>query len=72
MDIDRRTAGLLCAVILSDTLLFRSPMGTPIDRSVAEELAKLAGIDMNDHAMQMFRVSSQLSGRSMDEIIHKH
>lgn len=70
IDIDRQTAGLLCSAIISDTLLFRSPTCTPVDRSVAEKLANFAGIDMKKHAMEMFRVASQLSGRSMDEIIH--
>lgn len=70
VDIDRQTAGLLCSAIISDTLLFRSPTCTPVDQSMAEKLASCAGIDMKKHAMEMFRVASQLSGRSMDEIIH--
>lgn len=70
VQIDQQTAGLLCSAILSDTLLFRSPTCTAVDRDVAEKLACIANIDMKNHAMEMFRVGSQLAGRSMDEIIH--
>lgn len=70
VEIDPQTAGLLCSAILSDTLLFRSPTCTAIDRAAAEELAQIAGIDVNAHAMAMFRAGSQLGGRDMEELIH--
>ncbi|MGI6055235.1 MAG: putative manganese-dependent inorganic diphosphatase, partial [Clostridium sp.] len=41
-EIDRKTAGLLCSAIISDTLLFRSPTCTPVDRAAAEAVAKIA------------------------------
>lgn len=68
--IDRVTAGLLCSAILSDTLLFRSPTCTPFDRQAAEELAQTAGIDLKEHAVNMFRAGSQLADRTTDEIFH--
>ena len=36
--IDKKTAGLLCSAIISDTLLFRSPTCTAVDRAAAEKL----------------------------------
>ena len=41
--IPQKTAGLLLAAILSDTLVFRSPTCTPIDVNAANRLAKIAG-----------------------------
>ena len=43
--IEPKIAGLLCSAILSDTLMFRSPTCTPLDRMAAEELAKIAGLE---------------------------
>ena len=43
LDIPPAIAGLLCAAILSDTLMFRSPTCTFLDRAAGQELAKLAG-----------------------------
>ena len=36
-------AGILCAAILSDTLMFRSPTCTPLDEAAARRLAEIAG-----------------------------
>lgn len=42
LEISPEIAGLLCAAIISDTLMFRSPTCTPVDKSAAE-LADIAG-----------------------------
>lgn len=65
---DKLTASLLCAAIISDTLLFRSPTSTRIDRKSAEELAKIAEFDMEELAEDMFRAGSNLKGKSAEEI----
>ena len=70
VEISRQAAGPLCSAILSDTLMFRSPTCTPIDRRIAEEMAQIAGVDIQSHAVTMFREGSQLVNRSMDEIFH--
>ena len=70
LEIPENIAGLLCAAILSDTLMFRSPTCTPLDRMAAEELAKIAGLDIKQYATEMFRSSSRLLDRSMDELFH--
>lgn len=70
VDIEPAIAGLLCSAILSDTLLFRSPTCTPVDRETAQQLAGIAGIDVKAHAVAMFRAGSQLVNRSTDEIFH--
>lgn len=66
--VEPKIAGLLASAILSDTLLFRSPTCTPMDKEAAEALAKIAGIDLQEHAENMFRAGSQLRDKSPEEI----
>ena len=40
------------------------------DRAAAEELAQIAGLDIREYATEMFRSSSRLRDRSMDELFH--
>ncbi len=70
VEIEPHIAGLLCSAILSDTLMFRSPTCTAIDQQTAQMLAKIAGIDINEHATAMFNAGSQLGDRTPDEIFH--
>ena len=65
---DKTTASLLCSAIISDTLLFRSPTCTWLDRASAEDLAKIAEIDMKELANNMFQAGSNLKGKSAEEI----
>ena len=55
---EKRTAGLLCAAIISDTLLFRSPTTTGADKIAGVELAGIAGLDMEGFATEMFSVGT--------------
>ena len=71
IDIDRLTAGLLCSAIISDTLLFRSPTCTEIDRQAAMDLAGIAGIDPEEFAEDMFAAGSNLKGKSIEEIFYQ-
>ena len=65
---DKTTASLLCAAIISDTLLFRSPTCTSVDRAAAESLAEIAGIKMEELAEDMFQAGSNLKGKTPEEI----
>lgn len=62
------TAGLLCAAIISDTLMFRSPTCTALDKRTAEKLAKISEIDIEELAQEMFRAGSSLTGKDAEEI----
>ena len=66
--IPQKTAGLLLAAILSDTLVFRSPICTPIDVNAANRLAKLAGVDINEFANEMFEAGEKLDGKTAEEV----
>lgn len=69
--IDRSVAGLMCSAIISDTLLFRSPTCTPYDKYAAEDLARIAGIDLEKHAEDLFRAGSDYLDRDPKEILNQ-
>jgi manganese-dependent inorganic pyrophosphatase len=71
VEITPQIAGLLCSAILSDTLMFRSPTCTPLDKSTAERLAEIAGIEVEAHAKAMFRAGSDFNHKTADEIFHQ-
>ena len=68
---DKKIAGLLCSAIISDTLLFRSPTCTEIDKMAALALAGEAGIDINQYAREMFSAGSNLKTKTDDEIFYQ-
>ncbi|MCM1186758.1 MAG: putative manganese-dependent inorganic diphosphatase [Lachnoclostridium sp.] len=71
MEISKTTAALLCAAILSDTLMYRSPTCTDYDRRVAEELSEIAGIDVERFAREMFKAGSNLAAKGAKEIFYQ-
>lgn len=71
VEVDKKIAGLLCSAIISDTLMFRSPTCTPKDKKAAEELAKIADIEIQEHAEKMFRAGSSLADKTPEEIFYQ-
>ena len=71
VEIEKKIAGLLCSAIISDTLLFRSPTCTQVDKNAALELAELAGIQIEKYAGEMFAAGSNLRGKSVEEIFYQ-
>ena len=68
VEIPPQTAGLLLAAILSDTLMFRSPTCTPVDEASARRLAKIAGVDINEFANEMFEAGEKLDGKTAEDV----
>ncbi|MQN00775.1 MAG: putative manganese-dependent inorganic diphosphatase [Lachnospiraceae bacterium] len=68
--VNPQMAGLMLSAILSDTLMFKSPTCTGADRVAAEELAKIAGVNIEKHAMAMFEAGSNFSRKSISEIFY--
>ena len=68
LEISPTIAGLLCAAIISDTLMFRSPTCTPLDEKIAKKLAKIAGINLEEQAQAMFKAGSSLAGKTAEDI----
>ena len=64
-------AGLLLGAVVSDTLLFKSPTCTPVDTKIAKKLAKIAGVDIQEFAMEMFKAGTPLVGKTVDEIFNQ-
>ena len=68
VEIRPQIAGLLLAAILSDTLVFRSPTCTPVDVSTANRLAKIAGVEIDAFASEMFEAGEKLDGKTPEEV----
>lgn len=64
-------AGLLLGAVVSDTLLFKSPTCTPVDTKIAKKLAEIAGVDIQEFAMEMFKAGTSLVGNTVDEIFNQ-
>ena len=71
VEIPKEIAGLLLSAIISDTLMFRSPTCTPLDKSVAKRLAEIADVDIEDHAKKMFRAGSDFKNKTTEEIFYQ-
>jgi manganese-dependent inorganic pyrophosphatase len=61
--------GLMLSCILSDTLAFRSPTTTTMDKDLAEALAKDLKIKIADYASEMFEAKSDISAFSDAELL---
>ena len=70
-EIPPQIAGLLCSAILSDTLMFRSPTCTMLDRAAAEALSAIAGIDCQSFGIEMFTAGSNLKDKTPEEIFYQ-
>ncbi|HJA70037.1 MAG TPA: putative manganese-dependent inorganic diphosphatase [Candidatus Lachnoclostridium stercoravium] len=70
-EIPKQIAGLLCSAIISDTLLFRSPTCTPVDKAAAMELAEIAEIEIEKYAGKMFAAGSNLKDKTVEEIFYQ-
>lgn len=61
MEPDQRTAALLLAGILSDTVILKSPTTTARDRETAGFLAKLAELDVDEFGKEIFSAAGGFS-----------
>ncbi|WP_417454540.1 manganese-dependent inorganic pyrophosphatase [Kiloniella sp.] len=61
--------GLMLSCILSDTLEFRSPTTTDVDRKLATDLACDLGLDIPTYAGEMFAAKSDVSHFSDAELL---
>lgn len=67
----KNLAGLLLGAILSDTLKFQSPTTTPKDIATAQFLAGIAGLDIDEFAKDMFSVSANIKGKTLNELLNQ-
>ncbi|MDK2933072.1 MAG: manganese-dependent inorganic pyrophosphatase [Clostridiales bacterium] len=66
---DKDIAGILCAAIISDTLLFKSPTCTEIDVDTAQKLAEIAGIDIKTFGYEMLKAGASIVKKTPKEIL---
>ncbi len=71
VEIGPTIAGLLCGAIISDTLMFRSPTCTSVDRKAASELAHIANLDIDEFAKDMFTAGSNLANKKAKSIFYQ-
>jgi manganese-dependent inorganic pyrophosphatase len=62
-------AGLLAGGIVADTLLFRSPTTTDVDRHVASRLAARAEVDLAELGSAILDIASDVGGRTAEELV---
>ena len=55
---------------VSDTLIFKSPTTTELDKEAALALAEIAKVDYEKYGMEMFKAGTSLEGFSIEEIVN--
>jgi len=69
VEFTKEIAGLLLSGILSDTVIFKSPTTTEEDKEIAKKLAEIAGVDMNEWGIEMFKAKSRISEKTAEELV---
>lgn len=69
VEIPSYIAGLMVSAIISDTLLFKSPTCTEVDKKVAEDLAKIAGVDLDKYGLDLLKAGTDLDDLTEEELL---
>lgn len=67
----KNVAGILCAAIISDTLLLKSPTSTLVDELTLKRLAQIANLNVTEFAKEMFKAGTSLEGKTAQEIFYQ-
>ncbi|MBW9151918.1 putative manganese-dependent inorganic diphosphatase [Clostridium estertheticum] len=67
----KSVAGILCAAIISDTLLLKSPTSTIVDELTLKRLAQIADLNIEEFAKEMFKAGTSLEGKTAEEIFYQ-
>ena len=67
----KSAAGILCAAIISDTLLLKSPTSTLVDEIILKRLAQIANLNVEEFAKEMFKAGTSLEGKTAQEIFYQ-
>jgi len=70
VEIPKNIAGLMLSAILSDTLMFHSPTCTMFDRDAAQNLAQIAGENIDEYGTRMFEAGEDLTGRTAEDLLY--
>lgn len=69
--IPKNIAGLMLSGIISDTLLLQSPTTTSKDKLVANELASIVNVDIQEFGLEVLSSGVSIEGLSANDIIYK-
>lgn len=69
VEVPKEIAGLLLSAIVSDSLLLKSPTCTQEDVDAANELAEIAGVELQTYGMEMLQAGADLSDKTIKELI---
>ncbi len=70
VELTKSIAGILLSGIISDTLFFRSPTTTDVDRELVEKLNDIVGIDdLEEFSLKMFSAKSDLGDIDVEDLI---
>ena len=67
--VSQQIGGLMLSAIISDTLLLKSPTCTPEDIAAAQELAVIAGVDLQTYGMELLKAGANLRARSIAQLV---
>lgn len=70
-EVEYDVAALLLSGIISDTLNFKSPTTTWIDKETAVKLNEIVKIDIDIFAKEMFKVGTSLKGLSIEDVFYR-
>lgn len=68
--INKQIAGLMLSAIISDSLLFKSPTCTLIDKVIAEELAVKAEVNLEEYGLNMLKAGASTKDKSVEFLIN--
>lgn len=69
VEVPKEVAGLLLSGLISDTLLLKSPTTHETDPQVAQELADIAGVNLEQYGLELLKAGTNLSSKSAEELI---
>mmetsp|Transcript_60274 Transcript_60274/g.143643 ORF Transcript_60274/g.143643 Transcript_60274/m.143643 type:complete len:337 (-) Transcript_60274:159-1169(-) len=69
LKVPKEIAGLMLSGLLSDSLEFRSPTTTDVDKEFAKELGQIAGLDVHKHAEGMLEAKAQVDHLTPMELV---
>ena len=69
VEIPKDIAGLMLSAIISDTLLFRSPTATELDKEIAFNLSQIAEVDIDKYGLEMLKGGSSLKGKTVEDFL---
>lgn len=68
--ISRTIAGVLLSAIISDTMLFKSPTSTALDKEIAIKLCTIAELDLESYGIAMLKAGGSHTNMTPLEIVH--